>query len=87
MLGPSGHNEKHKARYVANDFKQVEKLDYLENFEQTCQTDTFRILFELSVKQRQMMRLVDMRTVFLHTSREKEIYLVQTRDFVKRGQD
>ena len=76
-LGPSGQVDKYKARYVATGFKQVEGLDYFETFAPTCKSETFRILLQLSVKQGHVMHQFDVKTAFLHSPIEEEVYLEQ----------
>ena len=86
-LGPSGQVDKYKARYVAKGFKQVEGLDYFETFAPTCKPETFRILLQLSAKQGHVMHQFDVKTAFLHSPIEEEVYLEQPQEFVKRGSD
>ena len=81
-LGPSGQVDKYKSRYVAKGFKQVEGLDY---FETTCKPETFRILLQLSARQGHVMHKFDVKTAFLHSPIEEEVYLEQPQEFVKRG--
>ena len=83
-LGPSGQVDKYKARYVAKSFKQVEGLDYFETFAPTCKPETFRILLQLSAKQGHVMHQFDVKTAFLHSPIEEEVYLEQPQEFVKR---
>ena len=84
-LGPSGQVDKYKAPYVAKGFKQVEGLDYFETFAPTCKPETFRILLQLSAKQGHVMHQFDVKTVFLHSPIEEEVYLEQPQEFVKQG--
>ena len=86
-LGPSGQVDKYKARYVAKGFKQVEGLDYFETFAPTCKPETLRILLQLSAKQGHVMHQFDVKTAFLHSPIEEEVYLEQPQEFVKRGSD
>ena len=86
-LGPSGQVDKYKARYVAKGLKQVEGLDYFETFAPNCKPETFRILLQLSAKQGHVMHQFDVKTAFLHSTIEEEVYLEQTQEFVKRGSD
>ena len=86
-LGPSGQVDKYKARYVAKGFKQVEGLDYFETFAPTCKPETFRILLQLSAKQGHVIHQFDVKTAFLHSPIEEEVYLEQPQEFVKRGSD
>ena len=86
-LGPSGQVDKYKARYVAKGFKQVKGLDYIETFAPTCKPETFRLLLQLSAKQGHVMHRFDVKTVFLHSPIEEEVYLEQPQEFVKQGSD
>ena len=86
-LGPGGQVDKYKARYVTKGFKQVEGLDYFETFAPTCKPETFRILLQLSAKQGHVMHQFDVKTVFLHSPIEEEVYLEQPQKFVKQGSD
>ena len=84
-LGPSGQADKYKARYVAQGFKQVEGLDCFETFAPTCKPETFRILLQLSAKLCHVMHQFDVKTAFLYSPIEEEVYLEQPQEFVKRG--
>ena len=84
-LGPSGQVDKYKVRYVAKGFKQMEGLDYFETFVPTCKP--FRILLQLSAKQGHVMHQIDVKTAFLHSPIDEEVYLEQPQEFVKRGSD
>ena len=86
-LGPSGKFNKYKARYVAKGFKKVEGVDYFETFAPTCKPETFRILLQLSAKQGHVMHQFDVKTAFLHSPIEEEVYLEQPQEFVKSGSD
>ena len=72
---------------MAKGFKQVEGLDYFETFAPTCKPETFRILLQLSAKQGHVMHQFDVKTAFLHSPIEEEVYLEQPQEFVKRGSD
>ena len=86
-FGPSGEVVKYKARIVAKCFKQVEGLDYFETFAPTCKPETFRILLQLSANQGHVMHQFDVKTAFLHSPIEEEVYLEQPQEFVKQGSD
>ena len=67
----------YKERYVAKGFKQVEGLDYFQTFAPTCKPETFRILLQLSAKQGLVMHQFDVKTAFLHSPIDEELYLEQ----------
>ena len=76
-LGPSGQVDKYKVRYV-------EGRDYFETFGPICKPETFRILLQLSAKQGHVMHQFDVKTAFLHSPIEEEVYLEQPQEFAKR---
>ena len=84
-LRPSGQVDKYKARYVAKNFKQVEGLDYFVTFAPTCEPETFRILLQLSAKHGYVMHHFEVKTAFLDSPIEEEVYLEQPQEFVKQG--
>ena len=86
-LGPTGQIDKYKARYLAKCFNQVEGLDYFETFAPNCKPETFRILLQISVKQGYVMHQFDVKTAFLHSPIEEEVYLEQPQEFVNQGSD
>ena len=86
-LGPSGQVNKYKARYVAKAFKKEEGLDYFETVAPTSKPETFRILLQLSAKQGHVMHQFDVKTAYLHSPIEEEVYLEEPQEFVKRGSD
>ena len=86
-LGLSGQVDKYKARYVAKGFKQFEGLNCFETFAPNCKPETFRILIQISAKQGHVMHHFDVKTAFMHSSIEEEVYLKQPQEFVKRRSD
>ena len=82
-LGPSGQVD--KGRYVAKGFKQLEVLEYFEIFVLTSEPELFYFLIQLSAKQSNVMHQFDVKTVFLHSPIEEEVYLEQPQEFVKQG--
>ena len=74
-------------RDVAKGFKQVEGLDYLKTFAPICKPETLRILLQLSAKQGHVMHQFDVKTAFLPSPIEEEVYLEQPQEFLKRGSD
>ena len=86
-LGPCGQVDKYKEQYAAKCFKHLEGLVYFEFFAPTCKPETFRILLELSAKQGHVMHQFDVKTAFLHSPIEQEVYLKLPQEFIKQGAD
>ena len=65
----------------------MEGLDYFDTFAPTCKPETFRILLQLSAKQGRVIHQFDIKTAFLHSPIEEEVYLEQPQEFVKQWSD
>ena len=65
----------------------MEGLDYFETFAPNGKPETFKILLQLSAKQGHVMHHFDVKTAFLHSPIEEEVYLEQPQEFVKRASD
>ena len=72
---------------MAKGFKHVEGLDYFATFAPTCKPEPSRILFQLSAKQGHVMHQFDVKTAFLHSPIEEQVYMEQPKEFVKQGSD
>ena len=86
-LRSSGQVDKFKERNVAKSFKQVEGLDYFDNFLPTCKPERFRTLLQLSAKQGHLMHQFDVKTVLgfpALINRERSVSWTAT-EFVKQG--
>ena len=82
-LGPSGQVDKDKARYLKG-FKQVERLDSFGTFAPTCKPKTFKILFQLSTTQGNVMHQFGLKKALLHPPIEEEVYLEQPLESAKQ---
>ena len=76
-LGPSGQVDKYRARYVAKDFQKIEGLDYFDTLARTFKSETIRIILQLTAKQGHVMHQFDVKTAFLQSPTEEEVYLEQ----------
>ena len=85
-LGPSGQVDKNKARYVAkvsNSWKDWTTLRLLR----LPVSRPFSILLQLSAKQGHVMHQFNVKTAFLRSTIEEEVYLEQPQQFVKQESD
>ena len=85
--GPDGQVDKYKARYVAKGLAQVEGLDYFETYAPTCKPETFRTLLAIATQKDLELGQMDVKSAYLHSAIEEEIYLEQPQSFVKQGED
>ena len=83
--GANGQVDKLKARYVAKGFAQVERLDFFETYAPTCKPETFRILLALAAKKELHLGQMDVKSAYLHSAIEEEIYLEQPEGFAKKA--
>ena len=82
-----GEVDEYKARYVAKGFAQVEGLDFFETYAPTCKPETFRTLLAVATQKGLELRQMDVKSAYLHSEIEEEIYLEQPQGFVKQGKN
>jgi hypothetical protein len=76
-----GNVIRHKARFVAQGYTQVEGIDYTETFAAVAKYDTVRILLALAAKFDLELDQMDVRTAFLNAELKEDIYLKQPAGF------
>ena len=76
-----GSVEKHKARFVARGFSQVEGIDYDETYALVARYSSIRSMLPLSVQMGWKIHQMDMRTTFLNGKIELEVYIEQPEGF------
>ena len=84
--GPDGQVDKYKARYAVKGFARVEGLDYFETYTPTCKPETFRTLLAIATQKDLELGQMDVKSAYLHSATEEEIYLDQPQGFVKQGE-
>ena len=70
-----------------NTRMQVEGLDFFETYAPTCKLETFRTLLAVAAQKDLHLGQMDVKSAYLHSAIEEEIYLEQPPGFVKRGQN
>ena len=76
-----GSVEKHKARFVARVFSQVEGIDYDETFALVARYSSIRSMLALSAQMGWKIHQLDVKTVFLNGKIEEEVYIEQPEGF------
>ena len=76
-----GNIERYKARLVAKGFTQTEGIDYKETFFLISMKDSFRIIMALVTHFNLELYQMDIKTAFLNSDIEEEIYVVQSDNF------
>ena len=79
--GP-GETVRHKARYVAKGYSQVEGIDYNETFSPTARMTSVRILMQLAVQYDLIVHQLDVKTAYLNAPIDQEIYVEQPEGFI-----
>ena len=70
-----GSVEKHKARFVARGFSQVEGINYDENFAPVARYSLIRSMLALSAQMGWKIHQMDVKTTFLNGKTEEEVYI------------
>jgi hypothetical protein len=77
-----GSIEKHKARFVARGFSQVEGIDYEETFAPVARYTSIRTIISLATSMGWRLHQMDVKTTFLNGEIEEEVYIEQPDGFV-----
>ena len=83
--GANGQVDKFKARYVAKGYAQIEGVDFFDTYAPTCKPETFRILLATATQKDLQLGQMDVKSAYLHSNIEEEIYLEQPQGFVKKA--
>ena len=81
----NGQVDKLKARYVAKGYAQIEGIDFFGTYAPTCKPETFRILLATAARKDLYLGQMDVKSAYLHSKIEEEIYLEQPDGFVKKA--
>lgn len=71
----SGQVSRFKARLVAKGFKQQEGIDYNEVFAPVSKYTSIRTLMALVAEENMELELLDIKTAFLNSTLEEEVYI------------
>ena len=73
----------YKARYCAKGFTQKSGIDYEETFAPTARMTTLRTLIHVATQNDMFIEQMDVKSAFLHSSIDKEIYVRQPKGYEK----
>ena len=79
--------EKHKERFVARGFSQVEGINYEETFAPVAQYTSIQTIIALASTMGWRLHEMDVKTTFLNREIEEEVYIEQPNGFVIHGRE
>jgi len=79
-----GFVEKFKARLVVQGCNQIEGVDYTDSYSPVLKKTTIRLMTAISVQQNLTCRQLDVKSAYLHSDIEEDIYIEQPLDFVDK---
>jgi hypothetical protein len=79
--------EKHKERFVAIGFSQVEGIDYDETFALVARYTSIQTIIVLASALGWRLHQMDVKTTFLNGEIEEEVYIEQSNGFVIHGKE
>nr|KYP54754.1 Retrovirus-related Pol polyprotein from transposon TNT 1-94 [Cajanus cajan] len=82
-----GFIDKFKARPVVIGYKQVEGVDFFDTYSPVCKVTTIRVLIALACVSNLKIHQMDVKTVFLNSDLEEEIYINQLEGFIEPGME
>lgn len=78
-----GNIVRHKARFVAKEYSQVESVDFSEAFSSVVKYATTRVMIVVSVRYKLCHMLVDVKNILVNAYFKEYIYVEQTVRFAK----
>ena len=76
-----GSIEKYKARFVAREFSQKERIDYEETFTPIARYTSIRTIMALASMMKWNLHQMDLKTNFLNCVIEEQVYIEQPQGF------
>jgi hypothetical protein len=86
-IAADGSVEKHKARFVARGFSQIEGVDYDEAFAPIARYTSIRTIIAIATKLDWRIHQMDVKTAFLNGFIEEEVYIEQPQGFEVSDRD
>jgi hypothetical protein len=80
-IAADGSIEKHKARFVARGFSQIEGVDYDETFAPVARYTSIRAIMAIAAEMGWRIHQMDVKTAFLNGFIEEEVYIEQPQGF------
>jgi hypothetical protein len=80
-IAADGSVEKHKARFVARGFSQIEGVDYDETFAPVGRYTSIRTIITITTEMGWCIHQMDVKTAFLNGFIEEEVYIEQPQGF------
>lgn len=80
-----GHMAKLKARIVAKGFTQIAGKDYHDTFSPVGRLESLRLLLSIAATLDWDLRQLDVKTAFLHSELDEEIYMEQPEGSIAEG--
>ena len=82
---PNRLQPRYKARLVVKGFSQKKDIDFEEIFPPAVKMSSIRVVLGLAVSMNLEIEQLDVKTVFLHSDLEEEIYMEQPKGFTIKG--
>jgi hypothetical protein len=80
-----GSIEKHKARFVARGFSQIEGINYDETFAPVARYTSIKSIMAITAEMGWKIHQIDVKTTFLNGFIEEEVYIEQPQGFEVLG--
>ncbi|EOY01288.1 Uncharacterized protein TCM_011225 [Theobroma cacao] len=86
-LKENGEIDKHKAKLVAERYKQEYGVDYEEVFAPVTRHDTIRMILGFAAQNQWLIYQLDIKSSFLHGKLQEEVYVDQPPGHIRTGEE
>jgi len=76
-----------KVRFIVKGFQQIEGIDYTDIFSPVVKLTTIRVILRLVAAANLYLEQLDVKTAFLHSDLDEEIYMKQLVGFIEEGKE
>ena len=81
------NNEQYKVRLVAKGYAQKKSINYNEIFSHVVKHTSIRMLLVIVAQFDLELEQIDVKTAFLHSELEEEIYMKRPESYIQKGQE
>ena len=83
-FGSNGKPCRHKPRFVAKGFSQLEGIDYKETYSPIARLSTVRVVMNIAAQNSWRKKQLDIKTAYLNANVDADIFMKQPEGFAEK---